>query len=203
MVVGVTGGIASGKTTVCRMFEAQGAKVVDADRIGHAVVEEDAQVLDAIRSAFGSDMLTGGGTLDRVKMGKQVFSDPEAKAKLEHIVHPPLLLRLREAIRQALGEDPDRPVVVDAALIVECGIVDWFDVVVAVRVSEEKRIERLMQRNRLSMKEALNRIRSQMPEAEKIGAATFVIRNDGDMEELEQRAREVWSGVGTRSGKKG
>ena len=202
MVVGVTGGIASGKTTVCRVFEAQGAKVVDADRIGRAVVEEDSGILKALRTEFGAGMLTPEGTLDRRKLGKLVFADPEAKAKLERIVHPPLLLRLREEVRQALREDQKRTVVVDAALIVECKMVAWFDVVVTVWASEESRIARLMRRNGLSRKEALDRIRSQVSDAEKAGAAVFVIRNDGGVEELRRRALKVWREINGRSEKK-
>ena len=202
MVVGVTGGIASGKTTVCRVFEAQGAKVVDADRIGRAVVEADFEILKALRAAFGADMLTPQGALDRRKLGKLVFADPEARAKLERIVHPPLLLRLREEIRKALSEDQDRPVLVDAALIVECGIANWFDVVVTVRTSEEKQIARLMRRNTLSRKEALDRIRSQLSDAEKAKAAAFVILNDGDMDQLRRRALEVWREINATSEKK-
>ena len=202
MVVGVTGGIASGKTTVCRMFEAQGAKVVDADRIGRAVVEADFEILKGLRAAFGAGMLTPQGTLDRRKLGKLVFADPEARAKLERIVHPPLLLRLREEIRKALSEDQDRPVLVDAALIVECGIANWFDVVVTVRTSEEKQIARLMRRNTLSRKEALDRIRSQLSDAEKAKAAAFVILNDGDMDQLRRRALEVWREINATSEKK-
>jgi len=202
MVVGVTGGIASGKTTVCRVFEAQGAKIVDADRIGRAVVEEDPGILEALRTEFGAGMLTPEGMLDRRKMGKLVFTDPVAKAKLDRIVHPPLFLRLREEIREALSEDQERPVVVDAALIVECGITDWFDVVVTVRASEERRIARLMRRNGLFRKEALDRIRSQMSDSEKAKAATFVIRNDGDEEELRRRALEVWREINAPSEKK-
>jgi dephospho-CoA kinase len=202
MVVGVTGGIASGKTTVCRVFEAQGAKVVDADRIGRAVVEEDSGIIEALRTEFGADMLTPQGTLDRRKLGRLVFADPEAKRKLERIVHPPLLLRLREEIREDLSENQERPVVVDAALIVECGLVNWFDVVVMVRTSKESRISRLMRRNGLSRKEALDRIRSQMPDAEKAKAAVFVIRNDGELRELRRRALEVWREINATSEKK-
>jgi dephospho-CoA kinase len=202
MVVGVTGGIASGKTTVCRIFEEQGAKVVDADRIGRAVVEEDSGILEALRTEFGADMLTPEGTLDRRKLGKLVFADPEAKAKLECIVHPPLFLRLREEIRGALNEDQERPVVVDAALIVECKMVDWFDVVVTVRTSERSRIARLMRRNGLLRKGALDRIRSQVSDAEKAKAAAFVIWNDGELEELRRRALEVWREINGRSEKK-
>lgn len=202
MVVGVTGGIASGKTTVCRIFEEHGAKVVDADRIGRAVVEEDSGILEALRTEFGADMLTREGTLDRRKMGKRVFADPEAKAKLERIVHPPIFLRLREEIRGALSEDQERPVVVDAALIVECGIANWFDVVVMVRTSQESRIARLMRRNGLSRKEALDRIRSQISDAEKAKAAAFVIGNDGDEDQLRRRALEVWREINATSEKK-
>ncbi len=196
MVVGVTGGIASGKTTVCRIFEAQGAKIVDADRIARSVVEEDFGIPEALRTEFGAGMLTPEGTLDRRKMGTLVFADPEARAKLERIVHPPLLLRLREEIREALSEDRKRPVVLDAALIVECGIANWFDVVVMVQASERMQIERVVRGNGLSRKEALDRIRSQLSDAEKAKAAAFVILNDGDMDQLRRRALEVWRVIG-------
>ena len=208
MVVGVTGGIASGKTMVCRVFEEQGAKIVDADRIGREVVEEEPGMLEALRDVFGPGILTPEGALDRRKLGNRVFADREAKAKLDRMVHPPLLRRLRAGVVEALREDKDRLVVVDAALIVEWGIMDWFDVLVMVRTSERMQIERLMRRNRLSREETLNRIRSQMPDAEKAKAAyasraaSFVIWNDGTVQELRQRALEVWRAIGEIGEKK-
>jgi len=202
MVIGVTGGIASGKTMVCRFFEEQGAKIVDADRIGRAVVEETPAILKTLREVFGPGILTVEGTLDRRKLGNIVFADREAKEKLDRIVHPPLLRRLRVGIQETLREDEDRPVVVDAALIVEWGIEDWFDAVVVVRTSEGMQIERLVRRNGLSRKEAVDRIRSQMSDAEKAKTATFVIWNDGGVEELRQRALEVWQAIGEKSEKK-
>ena len=209
MVIGVTGGIAAGKTMVCRVFEEQGAKIVDADRIGREVVEEEPGVLEALREVFGPGMLTPGGTLDRRKLGNIVFADRKAKEKLDRIVHPPLLRRLRTYVAGASREDKDRHVVVDAALIVEWGIVDWFDVVVTVRTPERMQIERLVRRDGWSRKEAVDRIRSQMSDAEKAKAAyasravSFVIWNDGSVEELRQRALEIWKAIGASQRKKG
>jgi len=191
MIIGVTGGIASGKTSVCRIFERHGALVVDADRMGREVVEQDREVLSQLVIAFGKQILTKNGGVDRRILGRLAFGDPVAKNKLDEIVHPLLLGRLREKIAQTRKNRPSRPVVVDAALIVEWGILSWFDAIVVVLSRREDQIRRLIQKG-LSFKEAQQRLNSQLPSEEKVKKADFVIHNTGDYAMLCERSQKVW-----------
>ncbi|MCD6170092.1 MAG: dephospho-CoA kinase [Candidatus Latescibacteria bacterium] len=205
MIIGVTGGIASGKTTVCRIFERQGALVVDADRVGREVVEQDREVLSQLAIAFGKQILTKNGGLDRRILGRLAFGDPVAKNKLDEIVHPLLLRRLREKIVQTLKSRPSRPVVVDAALIVEWNILSWFDAIVVVLSRREDQIRRLIQKG-LSFKGAQQRLNSQLPSEEKVKKADFVIHNTGDYATLCERSQKVWEKLmakGSKEMKKG
>ncbi|HID10092.1 MAG TPA: dephospho-CoA kinase [Candidatus Latescibacteria bacterium] len=190
MVIGVTGGTGSGKTEVCRFLEKFGAKLISADEVGHRVLE-DLEVRERLVEVFGDGVLGKDGRIDRKRLGRKVFGDPEALATLNAIVHPPLLKRLKGEISDALREDPDRPVVVDAALIPEWGIYDWFDVVVSVKAPEPLRIVRLMKKG-FSEGEARERVRVQMSEAEREQMASYVIENIGSLEELKGKVALLW-----------
>jgi dephospho-CoA kinase len=198
VIIGVTGGIASGKSEVCRVFADQGALVLDADEIGQEVVE-DPDVLDRLVERFGRDILKPDGRLDRRGLGRRVFRNPLARAQLEAIVHPPLLLILRTRIEEALRADPSRPVVVDAALIVECNLEDWFDVLITVVAPEAEQIRRLVEQKGFDPEEAMDRIRSQLPSEQKTAVADYVIQNDDEREILIQRTRAIWEAVQARS----
>lgn len=198
MVIGVTGGIASGKSEVCRVFADQGAFVLDADEIGREVVEDHRDVLDQLVEHFGKGILNPDGTLDRRGLGRIVFRDPVARERLNTIVHPPLLATLRQRIKEALQTDSRRPVVIDAALIVEWGIEEWFDVLIAVVAPEEEQIRRLVEYKGFGPKEALDRVRSQLPSDRKAAAADYVIQNEGEREVLVQRALEIWTALQQR-----
>ncbi len=191
MIIGVTGGIASGKTTVCHIFERQGALIIDADKIGKEVVEQDEGVLSQLVAVFGNRILTKDGTLARRTLGKYVFGTPQAKSKLDEIVHPPLLRRLREEITQAQKAQSHRTVVVDAALLVEWDILSWFDAVVVVVSQRGDQIRRLV-RQGLTVKEAQDRIDAQLSVEDKIKKADYVICNTEDYGVLRRRSLKVW-----------
>ncbi len=191
MIIGVTGGIASGKTTVCRIFERQGALIIDADKIGREAVEQDKGVLAQLVDVFGDRILAQDGSLARRTLGELAFGNRLAQKKLDKIVHPPLLRRLREKIAQAQKARSHRAVVVDAALLVEWDILSWFDAVVIVVSVREDQIRRLL-RQGLTLKEAQDRIDAQLSVEEKVKRADYVICNTEDYGVLRRRSLKVW-----------
>ena len=191
MVIGVTGGLGSGKSSVCRLFEACGAHVIEADRTGREVVE-DPDVLKALVVALGADILAEAGRLDRRRLGQRAFADAVSRGRLNGIVWPPLVRKLRADVEAALRERPGRPVVVDAALLVEWGDLSWLDALVVVTAGEQVRKRRMMARMGLSEQEVEARMRAQQPEGEKVRRADYVIVNDGAEEELTAQASGVW-----------
>ncbi len=195
MLIGVTGNIASGKTTVCRVFEKQGAYALSGDEIGKYVAERNPEVLGKLVSAFGSHILKPDGSLDRRKLGRIVFSDSKKRKMLDSVVHPPLLSELRKRIDSISKSDPLLPIVVDAALIVEWNISDWFDELVVVVCDEGEQLRRLVEKGGFPVEEAKDRIASQIPVERKISVADYVIRNDSDVGSLEEKALEVWHSI--------
>jgi dephospho-CoA kinase len=180
LVVGLTGSIASGKSTVAAMLAARGAWVVDADRIGHALQEPGTACHRQIVEAFGSDTLEADGRIDRGRLGARVFADPEARRRLEAIMHPALWEACREEARRA--EAAGAPFcVVDAALILEAGQQHRFDAIVVVTAPEEVQIRRLTEQRGLSEAEARLRLRSQWSSQEKAAEADILIDNGGDL----------------------
>ena len=193
MIVGVTGGIGSGKSTVCRMLQGRGAFLVEADEVGREAVDDEA-VRSALVEAFGSDILDSAGELDRRELGRRAFVDRASTDRLNAIVWPALGKRLRSRIEEALHEDATRPVVVDAALLVEWGDPkDLCDVLLVVTADLMERVRRSMKRLGLSEAETRDRMGSQAPEEKKIELADFVIVNNGSLEELERKTMEIWS----------
>ena len=195
MRVGVTGGIGAGKSLVAKIFEKNGAYVVEADRVGRDAVVDQAVRGDLVE-AFGSVILDAEGELDRRELGRRAFAGKSANEKLNSIVWPRLAELLREETRTSLKADPSRTVVVDAALLLEWGDPkDFCDVLVVVTASEASRIQRTMDRMGITETEVLERMRSQLPEEKKLRAADFVIVNDAGLDVLKFRALDVWSRI--------
>ena len=194
-VIGVGGGIASGKTTVCKFFETWGAHRIDADAVGKNVVEKDSALLKKLIAAFGRDILHENGTLDRRRLGRVVFQDPDARKKLNEIVHPALLSELTHRVQEHLRKDPKAAVVIDAALLLEWDLPSLLDTLVVVEAHEEKRLERLVQGAGLTSEEALDRIQAQAHFKEKRATADFVISNNSTLQTLEQEAKAVWGKI--------
>lgn len=189
MIVGLTGGIATGKSLVSAEFKRLGARVIDADEIAREVVEPGKPAYEDIIKEFGSGVLRSDGAIDRKALAERVFSDKEALAKLNGITHPRIRRRIREEIARAGGGEL---IVVDIALLLEGSFKDEVDKVVVVYADEEKQIERLKKRNGASKEEALQRLASQMPLKEKLRYADYTIDNNGAVEEAITRAREVF-----------
>lgn len=200
LLVALTGGIASGKSTVARRLAERGAVVVDADQVARDVVAPGEPALDRIVATFGSGVLAADGSLDRPALGAIVFADPEGRAELNAITHPAVLARSREQFAAAARADPDAIVVYDIPLLVEAGRHDEFDLVVVVHAAEESRLERLMRLRGMTRDEALARIRSQAPEEQRLAIADVVIDADGALEETLAQADALWENLRARVG---
>lgn len=194
VVIGVTGGIASGKSVVCRVFEELGGVVIDADRIGHEILTRP-DVRDRLVEAFGHDILSSRGVVDRRILGTLVFSNPTARERLNRIVHPPLLTEIRRQIAALRSSGFNGMIVVDAALLIEWGPADLVDVVIVVTALESLQVARLMERNGLSAEEAAQRVSSQSSAAERARWADYLIENSGSIEETERQARVIWEAI--------
>lgn len=187
--VGLTGGIASGKSEVSRMLAARGAVVIDSDVLAREVVAADTDGLAAVVEEFGAQVLTEDGELDRVALGDVVFADPSARERLEGIIHP----RVREgAARIAAAAGPDAVVVHDIPLLVETGQQDRFEVLIVVDVPNDVQLARLRERRGMSEDEARARIAAQATREQRTGVADVIVDNTGSLSDLEARVDEVW-----------
>lgn len=193
LLVGLTGGIASGKSLAARVLRDLGAHVIDADAIVHNLLGAGQEACCDIAAHFGKDILLPDGSVDRRKLGEIVFNHPEERAWLNQCIHPRVFQAYQAEIRHLRERQPDAIVVLDAALLIETGYHKKMDTVIVVSADEEQQVRRLMERDRFTQEQALARIRSQMPLAEKRKAADFVIENTGTREEAERRTREVFA----------
>lgn len=191
IVAGLTGGIASGKSTVARMFAELGAAVVSADAIAREIVASGMPALDEIRTAFGENVILPDGTLDRRRLGDIVFSDTAKRRQLEEITHP----RIRETMARRIDDAARRgqPVIAETPLLFESDAsLALVDVVIVVYISPELQLQRLMARDGLSREEAQARIDAQLPLAEKVMRADFVIDNEGDPASTRSQVARIW-----------
>lgn len=187
--VGLTGGVASGKSTVAAVLARLGAVVIDADLLAREVVEPGTPGLQEVVEAFGAEVLAPDGTLDRPALGAIVFTDEERRRALEAIIHP----RVRElGMSREAAAGSDDVVVHDIPLLVETGQADRFDAVVVVDVPEEMQVERLVTARGLTEEEARARIAAQASRAERLAAATYVIDNSGTLADLEASVQDVY-----------
>jgi dephospho-CoA kinase len=194
VVVGLTGGIASGKSTVARLFGELGVPVVDADEVGREVVEPGTDGLREVVAAFGSGVLATDGTLDRQALGAVVFADAGSRKRLEAMLHP--RIAQESARRLAAATAGGAPYALyEAALLVENGAHRRFPALIVVTAPEDVQRARIAARDGLDSSQALARIAAQAPVAAKIAVADWVIDNAGDLEALERRVREVHDAV--------
>ncbi|WP_274617647.1 dephospho-CoA kinase [Nesterenkonia sp. AY15] len=187
--VGLTGGIASGKSAVSNRLAEHGAIVIDADLLAREVLEPGTDGLHEVVEAFGPGVLTDSGTLDREALGQIVFADEDARARLNAIVHP----RVREARNALRAQAPEGAVVVeDIPLLVETGQADRFDVVVVVAAPPEQRLNRIVRDRNTSPEDAQARIDAQTSEAERTAVADVVLDNSGTLEALHAQVDELY-----------
>ncbi|UVI28481.1 dephospho-CoA kinase [Paenibacillus spongiae] len=193
MKLGLTGGIASGKSTVSAMLVKLGAKLVDADQVAREVVLPGEPALGRIVARFGQAVLNEDGTLNRSKLGSLVFTPDKQKLKdLESILHPAIRARMQERMDAYLQEDPNLLVIADIPLLYETGQAELYDAVMVVYVPAEMQLQRLMEREGLTEEQASLRIGLQMDIEEKKRLATYVIDNSGSLEATERQVRQFW-----------
>ena len=181
-IIGLTGGIASGKSTVSRHLTQLGAFIIDADLIAREVVARGSQGLEAIVEAFGEEMLDAHSELDRAKLGALIFQDSDARARLNQITHPRIAQRMMELAMEAERERGHAWVIYDAALLVENNIHAMLTALIVVSCEREVQLQRLMTRDGFSEEEARARIEAQLPLEEKVRVADHVIDNSGSLD---------------------
>lgn len=194
ITVGLTGNVAGGKTAVADRWREAGVRAIDADRLGHAILEEDGAARAALIEAFGPGIQAADGTIDRSALGEAAFATPEGTARLNAIVHPPLLARLDRELVEAEqgGEDL---VVIDAALIFEFGLDEELDVVVLVTAPRALRRERLRRERGMAPDRIARVMAAQRPDVEKARQSDYVIVNDGPLEHLWAKADAVLASI--------
>ena len=197
VIIGVTGGIACGKSTVSKFLAEKSAIPINSDQIGHQLLKRGSPVLGSLIEAFDPGILDESGDVSRQKLGEIVFNDKVARDRLNAIMHPPIVSQSRSEARRLATEDPDCVVLIDAPLLIEAGSQDTVDVIVVVAASPEVQRQRLLERSitenhPLTQTEAQARIDSQMPLSEKIKYADFVIENDGTLEKLQREVDRLW-----------
>ena len=196
-VIGLTGGIGSGKSTVSDMLRAKGATVVYADQIGHEVYQPGTAVWDEIVTAFGRQVLAADDQIDRRKLGSIVFADPEARRRLNAITHPPMRRLMAERLDE-LRRQGVHVAVLEAALLIEADWVDLTDEVWLMLVPPAVAAQRLMERSGLSAEDAEARIASQLSNEDRLRHADMIIDTDCSLAEVARRVDEFWEGLMAR-----
>ena len=191
LVIGLTGGIGTGKSEAARQLEELGALIISADQVGHEAYTVNTEAWEQVVATFGNGILQDDKEIDRRKLGGIVFSDPSQLKKLNQIMHPRMARIVSDKFEAFRGQGVDT-VVVEAALLFEAGWDSLVEEVWVTDASEEIIIGRLRERNGLSEEEAKKRINSQMDRMERIGRSDFVINNSGDMAELGTTIKELW-----------
>lgn len=190
--VGLTGGIASGKSTVSEAFARLGAKVLDADKVAREVVLPGQPAWLKLQQAFGPEFFLPDGEVNRNKLRRLVFADPEERGKLNAIVHPEVMKEINRRFEQLTASAQDVVVVVDVPLLLEVGVAHRFDRVIVVYVTENVQIKRLRQRDGLSLEEARRALSTQMVLDKKVEQADYVIDNSGTRDETQAQVEKVW-----------
>ena len=199
IVVGLTGGIASGKSTVSKLFERAGAVVIDADLIARQVVEPGKPAWQEIRAQFGRQVFRPDGTLDRKRLGDIVFHQSLLRRKLEAIIHPRVRAQMNESLRKLAVSKPESVVVLDVPLLLETGMDKGLAEVIVVYAPAAVQRRRLMFRDGFSADQAQARIDAQMPMEQKRSRATLVIDNGGDLAETEKQAMVIFNELAQRA----
>ncbi len=194
LLFGLTGGLASGKSTVAALMRARGIAVIDADQIAREVVLPGTEGNEAVVQAFGLDVRKEDGSLDRAKLADIVFNNPEQRRRLNSILHPRIAMMTQQKASQLAAEGVELACY-EAALLVENGLADMFRPLVVVAVPEEVQVKRAMERDHASLEQAKARLAAQLPLSAKVAVADYVIENSGDKEALEARVDEVLSAI--------
>ncbi len=192
LLLGVTGGIATGKSTVTRMLKEMGAAAIDMDVIARQVVEPGKPALQDIVGYFGKEVLQSDGSLDRKKVSKIVFNDPEKRKKLESFTHPRIYEEFFRQVNMIVENNPNAVIQAEVPLLIEMNLQHLFDKIILVYAPREEQIRRLTKRDNISEAEAVQILAAQLPIAEKVKYADFVIENQGDPEHTGKQVEELW-----------
>ena len=192
LIVGLTGGIASGKSLVTRVLRDLGAHVIDADKIVHDLLAPGQDACREVVGHFGKEILLPDGSIDRRKLGDIIFNHPEERAWLNQCIHPRVFKAYQTQVHYLRERQPEAIVVMDAALLIETGYHKHMDKLIVVYAGQQEQVKRLMERDRFTLEQAMARIASQMPLDEKRAYADHVIENTATREEAERQTREVF-----------
>jgi len=194
LIIGLTGGIVVGKSTVASMFKDLGAKIVDADKLGHSVILPHRPAWEKITRLFGKGILQNDLTIDRGKLGKIVFANQTLLKKLNEITHPEIIKLIKKEINFAKNKthNQEKILIIDAALIYEAKMDRLMDKIIIVYINKDEQVKRLIRRNNLSREEALQRIKSQMSMKEKVKMAEYVIDNSNSLDKTKKQVEKTW-----------
>lgn len=200
MIIGLTGGIVGGKSTVASMFRDLGAKIVDVDKLGHSVILPHRPAWEKIIRLFGKDILRNDLTIERKKLGKIVFTNPTLLKKLNKITHPEIIILIKREINLAKNKtnSQEKILIIDAALIYEAKIDKLMDKIIVVYINKDEQVKRLVKRNNLSKEETLQRIKSQMSMKEKVKIADYVIDNSNSLDKTKEQVEKIWKKLVSR-----
>jgi len=202
LIVGLTGGIVSGKSTVAKMFKDLGAKIVDVDKLGHKVILPSKPAWEKIIKLFGKDLLKEDLKIDRKKLGKIVFNDQKLLKKLNEITHPEIIKLIKKEINlvknKTCKNGTEEILIIDGALIYEAKIDNLMDKIIVVYLDKGEQVKRLVKRNNMSVEEALKRIKSQILVKEKIRFADYVIDNSNSLDKTREQVEKIWKNLISR-----
>ena len=199
LIVGLTGGIVSGKSTVAKMFKDLGAKIVDIDKLGHKVILPSKPAWEKIIKLFGKDLLKEDLKIDRKKLGKIVFNDQKLLKKLNEITHPEIIKLIKKEINlvknKTCKNGTEEILIIDGALIYEAKIDNLMEKIIVVYIKEDEQIRRLQKRDNLSIEEALKRVKSQMSIDGKIKFADYIIYNSNSLDKTRKQVENIWKNL--------
>lgn len=193
LLVGLTGGMGSGKSLAAKFFAEQGAHIIDADQLSRELVRPGQPALKEIVDVFGEDILDSNGNLDREALAKIIFDDTEKKSVLESILHPKVIMREQEKYLSISASDPSAIVIVDAALLIESGNYKNVDKVIVVQSKEKQQVQRILSRGSQSYDQAIARIKNQMNFKEKSKYADYILDNQSQPEDLRQKVQGIYA----------
>jgi len=192
LTIGLTGGIGSGKSTVTKILAELGAPIIDADKVGHAIYEPGGPAYDDMIAAFGEGILAPDRTIDRKRLGPIVFADPNALRQLNAIVHPKMFARMREMVDSMRAAGERKPIVIEAAVLIEANWQPLFDEIWLVEAGQEHVVQRVELERGLKREQIEARIRAQLSDDQRRRHATAVIANDGTIEDLRAKVVKLW-----------
>lgn len=194
-VIGLTGNIGTGKSTVAKMFNELGAQIIDADQVARDIVEPNKPAWKEIVNYFSEEILNKDRTINRKKLGEIVFKDEEKRLKLNNITHPKIMKKIGSFVNECKKKNAIA-VIIEAALIVEKGgLKDLIDALIVVSSDEESQLERIITRDKIDLGDARSRIKSQLPISEKIKYADYIINNSTNLEETRKQVNKIWGNL--------